>query len=66
MLYRGRVIGSDGAWLGVPRTRPRYVGCYILGDYDMVMVWFERRPPWVQRQLMRWLLGWRWIDALEG
>lgn len=60
---RRQFIGNDGAWIGVDGPRSRYAGAYVLGDRDMIMVWYVERPPWYKRRRLSWLLGWEWTDV---
>lgn len=58
------VFGTDGAWIGMPAVDRPMAGAYMLGDYEIIMVWFEERPSWLHRTLMRLLLGWKWVEPV--
>lgn len=52
---------------GTPDNRfllinPRYVGGYQIGGAYGLRIMFERKPRWVHRKMMKWCLGWEWID----
>jgi len=43
---------------------PRAVGTYWIGGVHVGLgVHMARRPAWLHRIMMRWLLGWVWVDA---
>ena len=61
-MKRRRVveIGHDGVWLQPVETPNPYAGAYVIGE-DECWIWLQRRPTWLQRHLVEWLLGWRWV-----
>lgn len=63
-MRRERVaeIGHDGVWLQLVEQPNPYAGAYVIGE-DECWIWLKRRPTWVQRHLVEWLLGWRWVDV---
>jgi hypothetical protein len=40
-------------------SQPDYVGCYSLAG---LRIYFEKRPKWLHRKMMKLCLGWEWID----
>jgi hypothetical protein len=41
---------------------PDYVGCYALGGNNVLKIYFEKKPKWLHRKMMKLCLGWEWID----
>lgn len=44
-------------------TSPKYVGGYQLGGKYGLQIMFEQKPKWIHRKMMKWCLGWEWVDA---
>ena len=43
---------------------PPLVGAYWLGGYCIGFAFhLSHRPSWFHRCMMRWALGWQWVDA---
>jgi hypothetical protein len=40
-------------------SQPNYVGCYSMGGLS---IYFEKKPKWLHRKMMKLCLGWEWID----
>lgn len=41
-----------------------WAGCWVFGQSPpSLFMWQQKRPPWIQRFLMRKLLGIGWVDA---
>lgn len=53
-------IGHDGVWLQPVKMPSPYAGAYVIGD---CWIWLQQKPTWLQRHLVQWLLGWRWVPA---
>ena len=43
-----------------------YVGGYRIGGPTGLQINFHRKPIWLHRVMMKWCLGWEWIDAKEN
>jgi hypothetical protein len=43
----------------------KYVGGYRVGGLIGLQINFEKKPIWLHRVMMKWCLGWEWIDAKE-
>lgn len=41
---------------------PTYVGGYQLGGPVGLKIMFQKKPLWLHRKLMKWCLGWEWVD----
>jgi len=47
------------------KTPPVVVGYYLIGGPDNAMrISLTRRPRWLARVLMAWLLDWVWHDGV--
>lgn len=55
-------IGHDGVWLQPIQQPTVYAGAYVLGA-DECWIWLKTKPTWLQRHLVEWLLGWRWVEV---
>jgi hypothetical protein len=44
----------------------KYAGSYCLGGKTGVCIWFEKKPNWFHRTMMKVCLGWEWIDITKN
>ena len=41
---------------------PKYDGGYQLGGPRGLKIMVKKKPIWLHRKMMKWCLGWEWID----
>ena len=41
---------------------PKYDGGYQLGGNNGLKIMVANKPIWLHRKMMKWCLGWEWID----
>lgn len=44
-------------------SNPKYIGGYQIGGKYGLRIMFEQKPKWIHRKMMKWCLGWEWVDA---
>lgn len=42
---------------------PKHVGGYRIGGPMGLQIMFEKKPIWLHRKMMKWCLGWEWVDS---
>ena len=42
------------------------VGCYCLGGKTGMCIWFEKKPNFFNRTMMKVCLGWQWTDITKN
>lgn len=56
--YADNVVQNSASFVFTPS--PKYVGCYCLGGKTGMCIYFEYKPNWFHRTMMKLCLGWKW------
>lgn len=55
----GTIVASNVDWHLSPKVS--YAGSWEIAPHTLLDA--EQRPNWLRRTLVRWILGWTWVDA---